>query len=120
VWTAGNNVNGVAGIGTTGTNLTSLHSLTSLGANFITKIYARDQDTGGIVAAVTTSTGKVFFSGYNGYGQMGSNDTTNRGSYFEPTVASGAFQNKVSKVALGGSGWGSGLLWLYIYPNNRW
>jgi alpha-tubulin suppressor-like RCC1 family protein len=103
VWTAGNNVNGVAGIGTTGTNLTTF-TQANLGANVAAKIFARDQDTGGIVALVTT-TGKVLFSGYNGYGQMGSNDVSIRSSFFEPT---GAFQGKVSKVAIGGSGWSTG------------
>lgn len=65
----GNNVNGVAGIGTIGTNLTSFTQAASLGAN-LNRIYAGRQDAGGIVAVVSTSS-EVFFTGYNGYGQMG-------------------------------------------------
>jgi alpha-tubulin suppressor-like RCC1 family protein len=103
VWTAGSNNNGVAGIGTEDTNLLSFTQSNSLGANFITKIFANDTSNGGNVAAVNAS-GTVFFSGYNAYGNLGTNDTTQRLSYTQPT---GAFQGKVSKVVMGGSGPGN-------------
>jgi alpha-tubulin suppressor-like RCC1 family protein len=104
VWTAGSNNTGQAGIGTEDTNLLSFTQSNSLGANFITKIYAMDTSGGGQVAVVN-SANKVFFTGYNGYGNLGNNTTTQLNSYSEPTDT--GFQNKVARVVMGGSGPGN-------------
>jgi alpha-tubulin suppressor-like RCC1 family protein len=95
LWSAGFNGNGELGLGDT-TQRTSFTQIALPSVTF-TDIFVGDgryASGGGI-----TDQGEVYLWGYNGYGQLGTGNSTNQSS---PQKPAGSFQGSVTKAAFGG------------------
>lgn len=95
LWSAGFNGNGELGLGDT-TQRTSFTQI-ALPAVTFTDIFVGDgryASGGGI-----TDQGEVYLWGYNGYGQLGTGNSTNQ---ISPQKPAGSFQGNVTKAAFGG------------------
>ena len=82
VWTCGYNKYGQLGLGDT-TNRSTFTQIPSITASDIKKI-----ETGYYVTAIIKKDGTLWICGYNGYGQLGLGDTTNRSTLTKITSIS--------------------------------
>lgn len=94
IWTTGYNGYGQLGHGDT-TQRNSFTQITST-ENF-TDIFAGDGPYSS--SGAITDQGEVYLWGYNGYGQLGTGNTTNQ---LSPQKPAGSFQGNVTKAAFGG------------------
>lgn len=109
IWTCGYNGDGELGQGDT----TDRHSFTQVGAatNWV-DIYGTDGHSGTVGAK--NSANELWVWGYNGYGQLGLGDTTNRTSPTKPTFAG---QGLVTDVRMAG-GDTTSQVWVYCSDGN--
>ena len=96
VWACGQNVFGALGDGTTTSRLTCVQMSDSAGV--ITN--ATQVSSGGYHCAVVRSNGTVWACGYNLYGQLGDETTTNKYLFVQMRDSSGFITN-ISEVACG-------------------
>ena len=94
IWTAGYNGYGQLGHGDT-TQRTSFAQIAH--ASFFTDIFAGDGRYPSVGAI--SDQAEVYLWGNNGYGQLGTGNTTNQTSPFKPT---GSFQGQITKAGFGG------------------
>ncbi len=90
---AGDNGYGQLGDGTA-TARSSFVAVAGLTGVTASKIFAN-----GLQTAIVSTAGNVYLTGYNGNYDLGDQTNINRSTFYQPV---GAFQGKVSKVAIGG------------------
>ena len=118
LYVAGYNGNGQLGVGDT-TNRTSWTQLTSLGTNILS-VWNMGSDYGCIVVQKGDYT--IWVAGYNGYGQLGVGDTTNRTSFVNASSAWGITGSQTLTKVTGGFGYyssgGGSATWMGMLLSN--